>query len=429
MGTIWDLYQALTQRLLGWAAGSILIGLGLMRWGDPFWSGFGLQALAWGGVDALIALLGRWASKRRRSAVPDPLAADVLDQEARKLRRLLLINTALDVLYVAGGLAMVLTLGATDAAWRGHGWGIVAQGGFLFLFDWIHAQWVPRGLLSGIARFYQGSAGYGPFFWPGGKPAALMVHGFLGSPVEMHPLARTLRGAGWTVQGILLPGFGPDIETLPQRRHKEWLAAVETALSALQRDHSPVLIVAHSMGAALSIRAAARQQSEGRRPPDGLILLAPFTRLVSPVQKAIWVLLRLILPRYVRVLKQGSFPVPNLREWFANLTSQVDVEDAEVQQEIRQASLPVALLFELQKSGREAFQHAAQVQSPTLILQGRLDPTVRPKDTRRLVDRFPNKVEYIEVNGTHLLMLKIDRAYAAVESAVVQFAESMLAPQ
>jgi carboxylesterase len=425
MGMIWDLYGALTRRLLWWSVGSILGGLALLLWGDTFWRAFGVQAAAWGAVDAVIALLGRWASRRRRRAYPDPQAAEVVDREATKLRRLLLFNTALDALYVAGGLILALTLGKREASWQGHGWGIVAQGGFLFLFDLVHAQLVPFGVLSGISRFYQGTE-HRSFLWPGGKPAALMVHGFLGSPGEMRPLAEALHKTGWTVEGILLPGFGPEIETLPKRRHEEWLATVENALAALQRDHSPVLVVAHSMGAALSICTAARRAGEGRSSPDGLILLAPFTRLVPPVQKAIWVLLRLILPRYVRVLEQNSFPVPNLRQWFADLTSQVDVKDAEVQQEIREASLPVAVLFELQKSGREAFQYADQVQSPTLILQGRLDPTVRPKDTRRLVDRFPNKVNYIEVNATHLLMLKIDRAYTTVEQDVVRFAESVL---
>jgi carboxylesterase len=244
----------------------------------------------------------------------------------------------------------------------------------------------------------------------------------------MHPLGEALHRAGWTVQGILLPGFGAEIETLPGRRYEEWLAAIENALSALQRDHSPVLVVAHSMGGALSIRAAARRGDETRRPPDGLVLLAPFTRLVSPVQKAVWALFRLVLPRYVRLLKQSGFPVPNLRRWLADLTAQIDVDDAEIQQEIHQASLPVAVLFELQKSGHEAFRHAAQVQTPTLILQGRRDPTVSFKDTRRLVDRFPNKVDYIELEATHLLMLRFDWAYAAVERAVLQFAESMLDP-
>jgi hypothetical protein len=36
-----------------------------------------------------------------------------------------------------------------------------------------------------------------------------------------------LRGAGWTVQGLLLPGFGRDFATLPDRHHGDWVAAIE----------------------------------------------------------------------------------------------------------------------------------------------------------------------------------------------------------
>ncbi|MBN1978402.1 MAG: hypothetical protein JW918_13475 [Anaerolineae bacterium] len=75
--------------------------------------------------------------------MPDPSAPEVLAREARNLRRILLINTGLDVLYVAGGVALALTLGADNPFWRGNGWSIVVQGGFLFCFDLLHALGVP----------------------------------------------------------------------------------------------------------------------------------------------------------------------------------------------------------------------------------------------------------------------------------------------
>ena len=56
-----------------------------------------------------------------------------------------------------------------------------------------------------------------PFHWNGGQPAALLVHGFPGTPAEMRPLGTALHQAGWTVYGPLLPGFGPDIVTLFER--------------------------------------------------------------------------------------------------------------------------------------------------------------------------------------------------------------------
>ena len=69
---------------------------------------------------------------------------EVLAREARNLRRILLINTGLDVLYVTSGVALALTLGVDNPFWRGNGWGIVVQGGFLFCFDLLHALGVPR---------------------------------------------------------------------------------------------------------------------------------------------------------------------------------------------------------------------------------------------------------------------------------------------
>ena len=76
----------------------------------------------------------RRADRARRTVAGDQTARrpervrERRSRKRRKLRRLLLVNTALDVFYVGGGLILALTLGAQDPGWRGHGWGIVAQG-------------------------------------------------------------------------------------------------------------------------------------------------------------------------------------------------------------------------------------------------------------------------------------------------------------
>jgi hypothetical protein len=36
MDTIWDLYAALTRRLLWWGSGSVLVGIALLLLGKPF---------------------------------------------------------------------------------------------------------------------------------------------------------------------------------------------------------------------------------------------------------------------------------------------------------------------------------------------------------------------------------------------------------
>lgn len=72
--------------------------------------------------------------RHRYAALPDPQAPAVEAQERRNLRRLLWLNAGLDVLYVLGGLLL-----QRRQHWRGHGWGIIIQGSFLFLFDLYHA--------------------------------------------------------------------------------------------------------------------------------------------------------------------------------------------------------------------------------------------------------------------------------------------------
>jgi hypothetical protein len=139
---IWRYHQAITRRLLVWSVISVTIGMALLAF-DFLWQGVGLQAIAWGVIDAGIALVGGWVTRRRRARLAEPFALEVLTREARNLRRILLINTGVDVLYVTGGLLLALVLGAEYLFWRGNGWGIVIQGAFLFFFDLLHALGVP----------------------------------------------------------------------------------------------------------------------------------------------------------------------------------------------------------------------------------------------------------------------------------------------
>ncbi len=107
----------------------------------PFWRGVGVQGLVWGIIDAAIAGFGL-AQLRRKQGQPDANTPDACAREARSLRRTLLINAGLDVLYVIGGV-IVLTNLATEFA-RGNGVGIIIQGGFLLLFDTFYAFQVQR---------------------------------------------------------------------------------------------------------------------------------------------------------------------------------------------------------------------------------------------------------------------------------------------
>jgi hypothetical protein len=110
---------------------------------EPALRGFGMQAMAWGLIDAAIAVGGSFLVIRRRQALPDPQAKEAVEQETHKLRKLLWWMIPLDVLYVLVGLALAFTWGRKDGWWMGTGIGIVVQGGFLLGFDWYHAKNIP----------------------------------------------------------------------------------------------------------------------------------------------------------------------------------------------------------------------------------------------------------------------------------------------
>jgi hypothetical protein len=94
----------------------------------------GQQAIGWGLIDALIALVAGRSSAKSFSG--------------KTLRRVLLINAGLDVLYMLGGFIFARTKGAADEKLRGQGWGIVLQGLFLFKFDLFHGLLIPNELTS-----------------------------------------------------------------------------------------------------------------------------------------------------------------------------------------------------------------------------------------------------------------------------------------
>jgi hypothetical protein len=136
--TIWSFQRRLTHRLLWWAIPNVLLGTLLVWRGQtPARRAFGQQAVGWGAIDAAIALGGQYgAEQKQATATP---AVEVA--QARTLRRLLWLNTGLDLLYMAGGLA--LARGGSDSK-RGHGLGIFVQGAFLFVFDLFHALQTPK---------------------------------------------------------------------------------------------------------------------------------------------------------------------------------------------------------------------------------------------------------------------------------------------
>lgn len=141
-GSIWQFQTQVTSRLLLWGAFSVAIGLSMFLMDNPFWAGFASQAVVWGGIVALMAIWGERSSRQKQAALL-PTTIDALEAgETQKLRLTLLVNTLLDVLYITGGVWLAFT--QPEPLLQGIGWGIIVQGGFLFVFNLAHTLLCPK---------------------------------------------------------------------------------------------------------------------------------------------------------------------------------------------------------------------------------------------------------------------------------------------
>jgi carboxylesterase len=106
---------------------------------------------------------------------------------------------------------------------------------------------------------------------PGGGPrACLLVHGWIGSPIDFRDLGERLNEHDLTVRIMLLPGHGTSPRELAGMKADDFLRAVTEEFLALKETHEEVAVVGFSMGGALATLLAAEQDV------DRLVLIAPY---------------------------------------------------------------------------------------------------------------------------------------------------------
>jgi carboxylesterase len=254
-----------------------------------------------------------------------------------------------------------------------------------------------------------------PFEFGDGPNGALLIHGFPGTPAEMRGIGQALGQDGWHARGPLLPGFGPDIVNLGERRRHDWLNALQDEWDALRSDRQVSALVGLSMGGALALHLAQHQ------PPDRLVLIAPFWRLPGFLPRLVPVL-KLVMPE-MRPFKDADFDDPEVRAGFERLIPDIDLDDPEVQSYLQnEITLPMAVIDEVLRLGREAYQLAKTVSVPTLVVQGRDDQMVRPHLTKTLMKRLGSQaVTYQEIAGGHELVHDHSAQTAEVTELIADF--------
>jgi len=257
-----------------------------------------------------------------------------------------------------------------------------------------------------------------PYFQNGGPKAAVLVHGFPGTPAEVRPLADALHDQGWTVAAPLLPGFGPQISELFTRHKEEWVTAVQTTLTNLQANHETVLLLGYSMGGAVALNVAAQT------PPDGLALLAPFWQIGGAASAFLWRGIRQLFPE-IQLFKWIDFSNPNMQRLFENWREVVDLDDPDVQTALQEIRIPAHFVDEVLALGQAGMAAAPGIDLPTLVVQGAQDKTISPKATHELLRALPGRARYVEVAADHLITRTDTAVWPQVRQAVLDFANRL----
>jgi carboxylesterase len=257
------------------------------------------------------------------------------------------------------------------------------------------------------------------FRWSAGDPAALLLHGFPGTPAEMRPLGTALRERGWTVHGLMLPGMGADIATLEQRSFHDWSAAANQAMAELKAQHEVVLLIGYSMGGALALHTALEQS------PTGLVLLAPFWSFGEGWLRIVWPAVQFLFRR-VKPLRHADFSAMDVRRALSRMYKDIDLDNPQVQRALREITVSLGSIAQVRQLGRMAFDRAAKIDVPTLVIQGNRDKVVRSPCTARLLNRLPNReLQFQEVDAGHDLIDPENSAWNQVKDGLLEFAETI----
>jgi carboxylesterase len=218
-----------------------------------------------------------------------------------------------------------------------------------------------------------------PFLWEAGQTAVLLVHGLTATTTEVRRLGRSLRQAGFTVAGPLLPGHRATPAALNRTRWQDWYGAVETAYTELARRCARVFVGGESTGALLALLLAARHPEAA-----GVLAYAPALQLrMSRWQRLALPLLALFVPSLPKHDLAGDktwqgYPVNPLKAIYQ--------------------------LTRLQSVVRRALPGVTQ---PLLVIQGRQDTTIDQRSAELVYQGARSEVKELHwlEDSDHCLLL------------------------
>ena len=240
-----------------------------------------------------------------------------------------------------------------------------------------------------------------------GDEAVLLVHGFGDSPSVYQRMAPALAAKGFACHGLRLPRHALTMTRYKKTSGAQWSDAVRSAVKELRGRHKRVYLIAHSLGAAVSLEAVADPASA----VDAITLLAPLfdvSNRRSPVLPArVWYRLLDGVLVFTDAI-QMAFP-PDLWDRDALPLTRED------------KFIPRVVIREVFRLVARNRGRAAAFHTPLLMILARHDLVVDNVAAERFFQECaaePKRLRFVEDAGH---MLPIDRGWDRIVDEAAEF--------
>ncbi|MFG6467464.1 alpha/beta hydrolase [Roseateles sp. BYS87W] len=259
---------------------------------------------------------------------------------------------------------------------------------------------------------------------PNRPPAVLLLHGLCANPLELAPVATSLRAAGYVVEVPALAGYGVSHHTgqpLPVPPFEQWLAEAEACFDRLAAAHGQVAVGGLCMGAVLSMALAAR------RPAAALVLISTTLHFdgwnVSPWRRLLPLAYLPVLRRRMSFKETAPFGLKNerLRTWVAQAMASQQVSA------VGAAQLSAAALFEATRLIRHVRARLPRLTAPAVVLHATEDDVAGPRSVHELQRNLGRAPEVHWFHDSYH-MLTLDNERIAVARTVRDFLLGQLPP-
>ena len=248
------------------------------------------------------------------------------------------------------------------------------------------------------------------------RPAVLLLHGLCANPLELMPLGRVLREAGYVVEIPALPGYGVAAAPSAGRRapvtdYRDWLSQARGHYERLQAAHEQVVLGGLCMGAVLALGLAAD------RAPSALLLVSTTLHFdgwnVSPWRRLLPLAYLPPLRQLLSFRETAPYGLKNerLRAWVAQAMASAQVSAAGA------ARLPAASLYQASRLLRHVRSSLNRIETPTLVLHASEDDVAGPRSVHELQQRLGRTPEVRWFHDSyHMLTLDNERVAVAAEA-------------